>query len=304
MRTLIGRDHPAGILRAEIARAAASHGGLVLVTGEAGIGKTTLVTGAAESARELGAVVLSGTCWDSGSAPGYWPWVQVMRALRRAATPDERAKAEAAAGPAVGVLLGEAPASEIDEFQLHDAVTTALVALSEHRPVVVVLDDLHWADVASIKLLEFAARHTWFERLLIIGTYRDVEVEATDHPLRPLILPLLARATTVTLTGLGRDEVGALIERTIGREPDGELITEVHRRTGGNPFFVEQTARLWQGGGSITTIAPGVRDALRHRLSQLPEPVVRLLTKAAVLGRERATPSSSIGSTWSIGWTR
>jgi tetratricopeptide (TPR) repeat protein len=287
MRTLIGRDHPAAILGAEITRAARSHGGLVLVTGEAGIGKTTLVTGAAEGAREQGCVVLSGTCWDSESAPGYWPWVQVMRALRRAATPEERAAAESAAGPALAVLLGEQTGSDtVDEFQLYDAVTTALVALSQHRPVVVVLDDLHWADLASIRLLEFAARHTWFERLLIIGTYRDVEVEATDHPLRPLILPLLARATTVTLTGLDRDEVGTLIERTVGRAPDGELITEVHRRTGGNPFFVEQTARLWHGGGAITTVAPGVRDALRHRLSLLPDRVVRVLTTAAVLGRE------------------
>ena len=284
MRTLIGRDHPAGILRAEIGRSAASHGGLVLVTGEAGIGKTSLVTGAAEDARELGAVVLSGTCWDSDSAPGYWPWVQVLRALRRVATAEERAAAET---PALSVLLGESTGSaSVDEFQLYDAVTTALVSLSQHRPVVVVLDDLHWADPASVKLLEFAARHTWFERLLIIGSYRDVEVEATDHPLRPLILPLLARATVVSLTGLGRDEVGTLIESTVGRAPDDELITEVHRWTGGNPFFVEQTARLWQGGGPITAIAPGVREALRHRLSLLPEPVVRLLTSAAVLGRE------------------
>jgi AAA ATPase-like protein len=291
MRTIIGRDHPAGILRAEIDRAAASHGGLMLITGEAGIGKTTLVTGAVEEARRQGALVLSGTCWDSDSAPGYWPWVQVMRALRRVATADERATAEDAAGPALAVLLGESSESDtVDEFQLYDAVTTALVSLSQHRPVMVVLDDLHWADTASVRLLEFAARHTWFERLLIIGTYRDVEVEAMNHPLRPLILPLLAKATTVTLTGLGRDEVGALLESTAGRAPDDDLITEVHRRTGGNPFFVEQTARLWQAGDSITAIAPGVREALRHRLSLLPEPVVRLLTSAAVLGREFHRP--------------
>lgn len=286
-RALIGRDHPAGILRAEIGRAVDSHGGLVLVTGEAGIGKTTLVTGAAEDAKRFGALVLSGSCWDSDSAPGYWPWVQVIRALRRGATPQERAAAEEAAGNSLAVLLGESQVEEAaDGFQLYDAVTTALVSVSHSRPVVVVLDDLHWADTASVKLLEFAAQHTWFERLLLIGTYRDVEVEAAEHPLRPLIVPLLAKATTVTLTGLARDDVGALMARTVGREPEGDLVAEVHRRTGGNPFFVEQTARLWHSGGSITAIAPGVRDALRRRLSLLPEPVVRLLTVAAVLGRE------------------
>ncbi len=279
---LIGRDHPAGLLRAEISRAAESHGGLVLVTGEAGIGKTTLVTGAVEEARRLGALVLSGSCWDSDSAPGYWPWVQVIRGLRRAATPEEWA----AAGGQLEVLLGEAPAGDGDSFALYDSVTTALVAVSQRRPVVVVLDDLHWADTASLRLLEFAAQHTWFERLLLVGTYRDVEVEAAEHPLQHLMLPLVAKATTLTLTGLDRDGVGALMARTAGHEPDPELVGEVHRRTGGNPFFVEQTARLWRSGGTVTAVAPGVRDALQRRMSLLPEPVVDLLTSAAVLGRE------------------
>jgi tetratricopeptide (TPR) repeat protein len=152
--------------------------------------------------------------------------------------------------------------------------------------VVVVLEDLHWADTASLRLLEFAVQHTWFERLLLVGTYRDVEVEAGGHPLQPLLTPLLAKATTVTLTGLGSDEVGALMARTAGREPEPDLVAEVHRRTGGNPFFVEQTARLWHSGSSAGAIAPGVRDALRRRISLLPVPVGQVLTAAAVLGRE------------------
>ncbi|HEY7485621.1 MAG TPA: AAA family ATPase [Streptosporangiaceae bacterium] len=288
---LIGRDHPAGVLRAQIDRAAESHGGLVLVTGEAGIGKTTLVTAAMSEARRHGALVLSGSCWDSDSAPGYWPWVQVIRGLRRSATAEEWAAADDAAGGDLPILLGEAQrarsADAAEGFQVYDAVTTALVSVSQRRPLVVVLEDVHWADAASLKLLEFAARHTWFERLLLVGTYRDVEVEtATGHPLRPLLTPLLAKATTVTLTGLDRDGVGTLMARTAGREPTDTLVTEVHRRTGGNPFFVEQTARLWQGGSAITAIPPGVRDTLRRRLSLLPEPVVRLLSTAAVLGRE------------------
>jgi hypothetical protein len=284
---LIGRDHPAAVLGAEISRAAGSHGGLVLVTGEAGIGKTTLVTRAVEQARGSGALVLSGACWDSGSAPGYWPWTQVVRGLRRGATPEEWAAADEVAGDGLAVLLGDAPAGPAPEgFLLFDAVTSALVAVSQHRPVVVVLDDLHWADTASLRLLEFAAQHTWFERLLLIGTYRDAEVESAEHPVRPLLMPLVARATTVSLTGLTRDEVGALMAQTVGRQPEESLVTEVHRRTGGNPFFVEQTARLWHSGGTVTAIAPGVRDALRRRLSLLPPPVAEALATAAVLGRE------------------
>jgi hypothetical protein len=285
--TLIGRDHPAALLRGEIGRAVDSHGGLMLVTGEAGIGKTALVTWAADEARRRGALVLSGSCWDSQSAPGYWPWVQVIRGLRRSASEQEWTAARSAAGGVLSVLLGERPGDDAsDGFQLYDAVTSALVSASQSRPVVVVLDDLHWADPASLRLLEFAAQHTWFERLLLVGTYRDVEVEPTEHPLRPLMLPLVAKATTVTLTGLGPGEVGALMARTAGAEPDPALVAEVHRRTGGNPFFVEQTARLWRSGSPVAAIAPGVRDAVRRRLSLLPSPVARLLSTAAVLGRE------------------
>ncbi|WP_328708266.1 AAA family ATPase [Microbispora hainanensis] len=284
---LIGREHPAALLRAEIARAVGSHGGLTLVAGEAGIGKTTLVTSAAEEARRLGALVLGGACWESDNAPGYWPWVQVLRGMRRWAAPEEWAAAEDAGGAGLAALLGESPSADAAEgFRLYDAVTSALVAVSQSRPLVVVLEDLHWADAASLRLLDFAAQHTWFERVLLVGTYRDVEVESADHPLRPLVLPLVARATTVTLTGLEREEVGALMTRAAGLNPSADLVAEVHRRTGGNPFFVEQTARLWRSGGSVATIAPGVRDTLLRRLSLLPAPVVDLLVTAAVLGRE------------------
>ncbi|MEW5537649.1 AAA family ATPase [Streptomyces cyaneofuscatus] len=305
---LFGRDHPAGILRSEIVRATESHGGLVLVTGEAGIGKTTLVTDAAHEARRRGTLVVGGSCWDSDSTPGYWPWVQVLRGLRRSATAAEWAAAQDAADGRLGILLGDpgdpagdgpatgeadgdgasgASSDGPEAFGLYDAVTTALVTLSQSRPLVVVLDDLHSADPASLRLLEFAAQHAWFERLLLIGTYRDVEVEAPGHPLQQLILPLVSRASaTLTLTGLGRDEVGALMAVTTGREPEPRLVDEVHRRTGGNPFFVEQTARLWHSGSPVSTIPPGVREAVRQRLSLLPGTVVSLLTAAAVLGRE------------------
>ncbi|MEV1144988.1 AAA family ATPase, partial [Micromonospora sp. NPDC049799] len=290
--TLIGREHPAALLRAEVDRVMDSHGGLVLVTGEPGIGKTTLVTAAAEEARRRGALVLGAACWDSDNAPGYWPWVQTVRGLRRST--DDWAVAREVAEPALAMLLGEAtgPADEPDDdaardaFALYDAVTTALVAVSQRRPVVVVLDDLHWADPASVRLLRFAAQHTWFERLLLLGTYRDAEVEMADHPLAPLLVPLTAKATTVTLTGMSRDEVSALVVRTAGREADAQVVDEMHRRTGGNPFFVEQAARLWRTGGSVDQVAPGVREVIRQRLAQLPAAVVDTLTAAAVLGRE------------------
>ncbi|WP_460370221.1 ATP-binding protein, partial [Actinocorallia lasiicapitis] len=256
MGGLIGRARAETALAGEIARVDASHGGLVLIAGEAGIGKSALVASGVAEARKRGALVVSGACWDSGSAPGFWPWTQVVRAVRRHAPSIGRPRA-------LGVLVGEEPGdAELAEFQLFDAVATALVEASQERAVVVVLEDLHWADEASLRLLEFAAQHTWFERLLLVGTYRDDEAEAVGHRLAPLMSPLVAKATTVTLTGLGPEETRALVVRTAGRDPGPELAAEVCRRTGGNPFFIEQTARLWQNGGSPTTIPPGVRDAL------------------------------------------
>src|SRR5690606_36948539 len=131
----------------------------------------------------------------------------------------------------------------------------------------------------------FAARQTWFERLLLIGTYLDTEAESPGHPLRELLSPLALGATTLSLTGLDRSGVAALMARVTGVAPPPDLAAEMHARTGGNPFFVEQTARLWHGGGAAGVVPPGVRDALHRRLCLLPGPVAELLPAASVLGR-------------------
>ncbi|MBB0232834.1 ATP-binding protein, partial [Streptomyces calidiresistens] len=290
----LGRDHPLALLRSRVRHALDSHGGLVLITGEAGIGKTTLVSEAVGEARRQGAPVLAGACWESDNAPGHWPWVQVLRGLRRAAGPGRWAEALEAAGPGPELLLdgtggagGSTGGPPMDGFALHDSVTTALVTVSRHHPLVVVLEDLHRADPDSLRLLEFAARHTWFERVLLIGTYRDVEAELPDHPLRPLLTALPAAAgTTITLGGLEPADTGALITRVHGRTPAPGVVAEVHRRTGGNPFFIEETARLWGAGAPSGAIAPGVREAIRRRLDLLPPEVTELLGRAAVVGRE------------------
>ncbi|MFI6900011.1 ATP-binding protein [Nonomuraea sp. NPDC050394] len=257
MAILIGREHPAAILRGEVGRALTSHGSLVLVTGEAGVGKSALVAEAAGHAVAAGAQVLSAACWEGEGAPGYWPWVQVVRRLNPGADVFESARTP---------------------FELYDAVTALLVALSRERPVVIVLEDLHWADAASLKLLEFVVRHAWFERILVIGTYREGEAD----------LPPELKATTLALSGLGREEVGELVAQTTGLRPDDELVTEIHRRTGGNPFFVEQAARLWQGGSPLDTIPAEVRAAVERRLSRLSGEVRETLRAASVLGREFA----------------
>ncbi|WP_158894237.1 ATP-binding protein [Amycolatopsis anabasis] len=258
---LIGREHPLRLLREEVDRCLAGRGGVALVAGEAGIGKTTLINAVATGAEHAGARVLGGACWDGEGAPDHWPWTQVLREL----TPHSPA------------LDGE------HGFRLYDAVMSVLVAAGRERPLVLVLEDLHRADPASIRLLEFISRHAGREPLLVLGTYRDVEVESAQHPLRAGLLSVREQATALTLTGHEPAEVAILMARATGTRPSPEAAARLHRRTGGNPFFVVQTARAAPSDPHIT---PAVRAALSHRLSRVPPEVLELLTAAAVLGRE------------------
>ncbi|GAB3646486.1 ATP-binding protein [Glycomyces tarimensis] len=279
---LIGRDHPASTLCAAVERTVASHGGLALVTGEAGIGKTTLVTGVASGFRDE-LLVAFATSWESEAVPEYWLWTQVLRSLR-GQLGDAWAELPTAS-PALSGLLGEGEGTPAAEFERFDAVTRLLIAVSHRKPLVVVLDDLHFADAGSVELLKFASQHTWFERVLFVATYRDSEIDP-GHRLRARMLPLVAKATMVALDGLDEAGVAELVRTTVGAVPGDDVIAEITRRTGGNPFFVEQTAQLWATGQRVDATTAGMRDALHRRLEQLDERLTRMLTLASVGGRE------------------
>ncbi|MEV7197851.1 AAA family ATPase [Streptomyces sp. NPDC093510] len=288
---LLGRGEFLRAVRAQLERAGGGQGGLLLVTGEAGIGKTALTGCAVREARRAGTAVLRGSCWGADGTPGYWPWTQVIRGLRRSLRAEAWEAASEAAGVVWQVLLdgGGGSAEESGRFELFDAVTTMLVTASQHQPVLVVLEDVHWADPASLDLLEFAAQHLSLERVLIVATCRLVEVERPDHSLRDRLRSLTARATTLTLTGLGADDVAELMRRTAGSTPDGKLVADVLHRTGGNPFFVQETARLWAGGHEVSGMSPGLHASLRQRLDLLDGAVADCLGAASVLGRRFRT---------------
>ncbi|WP_100448414.1 ATP-binding protein [Glycomyces xiaoerkulensis] len=279
---LIGRDHPAAVLRAAVERTTVSHGGLALVTGEAGIGKTTLVTDVAAAYRR-DSLTLFASSWESEAVPEYWLWTQILRSLRGRLGDDGWDALPVA--PPVAALLGGAEGSLPSEFELFDAVTQVLIAASHRRPLLIVLDDLHFADCGSVELLKFAAQHTWFERILFVGTYRDTDIDV-GHPLRAKMLPLVAKATMIALDGLDETGVAELVRTTVGDAPDRDVLAEITRRTGGNPFFVEQTAQLWATGQPVDAGTTGMRDALQRRLDQLDERLTRTLVLASVGGRE------------------
>src|SRR5262249_7250170 len=149
----------------------------------------------------------------------------------------------------------EGSVPDVGAFYVFDAVTSLLIATSRSRPLVVVLDDLQWADSASLRLLGFLQRQLTLEAIVVLAAYRDVEVESIEHPLRDLVHDVSAAGTIVHLGGLDRDAVRALLERDVDAPGDAD-VERLHRRTGGNPFFVQQTAQLWSTTGPGRAMAP------------------------------------------------
>ena len=287
---LVGRRLAVNALRSAVDAALRGAGGVVLLAGEAGMGKTALASEAVAYARTRGAAAVWGTCWEGEGAPGFWPWIQVVRAL----VPEGGDEGEAVLAELTGVTeergggLGDESAIR---FRTYDLAATYLRSRAAQGPLVVILDDLHWADVSSLRLLVFLARQLHDAAALVIGTYRDVEVTAGDHPARPLLAELAGQAELIRLTGLAADEVGQLIEKVCGEPPRTPLIQAVHDRTAGNPFFAQQIARLLAAQGvpleraQVTGVPPAVGDVLARRLARLPGKVVDLLAVASVVGR-------------------
>jgi AAA ATPase domain len=260
----VGRDDLLGRLRGAVDGAVAGRGLIVLLTGEAGIGKTTLLKEAARYAEGTGARPAWGSGWPGAGAPGYWPWIQVLRTLGL----DDQLSREAGATGA-----GDAPASA--RFQLFDEVTSLLLAESRIQPVVVFLDDLQAADEPSVLLLDFLVRRLPAGALSVIGTYRGPDPG-------PALAAVAARAAALPLAGLPAGAVAQLMADVLGEWPADEVAAAVHRRTGGNPFFVQQVSWLLKTGQ--TGIPPGVREALTERFAALSTACTAALGAAAVIG--------------------
>ncbi|WP_219419859.1 ATP-binding protein, partial [Pseudonocardia nigra] len=300
---LVGRRPALDALRRAVDDAIAGHGRQVLLTGDAGIGKTALATATTGYAARLGASVAWGTCWEGQGAPAFWPWLQVVRDLAPSAEAgNDSMMFEQVLGlptPAFGTGLDDRGA----RFRIFDAVARLLRHRSASRPVVAVLDDLQWADVSSVRLLAFVVRHVRDARLLLVGAYRDVEVEAPHHPLRELLSAVAQHSEVVPLTGLGVTAVGELMGRVVDRQLPEAVVAEVHARTGGNPFFVQQVTRLLAArpaplGGARTGPAPSaVRDVVARRLAHLPAPAVGMLAAGGVVGTrfDIATAAAVVG---------
>lgn len=277
---LVGRDAALAVLHGALAAARHGQGRTVLLAGEPGIGKTALAQRVARDAGADGAIVLWGQCWEGDGAPAYWPWVQVLRGAAGDG-PGEPARTL----PDLVRQVGPGDAESV-RFRLFDGVVQAVAGFADDEPVVVVLEDLQWADPPTLLLLEFAVRHLRTAPVLLLGTYRDVE--AGDRLLRVAG----SGAEVVALQGLPASSVAAVMAAATGREPSSEEAAQVWRRTGGNPFFIRELCRLVEAGGPSTggrpaaVLVDSIRDTLERRLARLSQRCVDLLAVAAVAGSE------------------
>jgi DNA-binding SARP family transcriptional activator/tetratricopeptide (TPR) repeat protein len=283
-----------------------------LVAGEPGIGKTRLTSELAREAHDDG-IVLYASCHEEALV-SYQPFVETLRRYARSTMLDwDSVRLGPGAGelvrlvPELSAALPAEPAAsasdpETRRYLLYDAVATFLVEASARAPLLLVLDDLHWADRATLRLLAHVVRTAQEARLLIVGTYRDAEV-GDEHPLAALLGDLRREHLfeRLALGGLDGAAVGALIGSHGGHEPPRGLVDVVQEHTQGNPFFVEEVMRhlietgvVFERDGRWTSaMAPdeigvpeGVREVLTSRLTRLSEPCRTALAAAAVLGRE------------------
>ena len=299
----IGRRHELETLDDVVVKAATGDTVVALVGGDAGMGKTRLVDEVESLARERGTLVLEGGCVSIGSGEGL-PFAPIVEALRRL-------PALVAAGEIEGIhdiselrssetadlgrLIPElgAGSSDPDVFdrpawvqaRIFEGLLALLRTLGEHRPVLLVVEDMHWSDSSTRDVLSFLARNAQSERLAVIGTYRTDELNRR-HPLRPWLSEMerLPRVLRIEIGRFGRTELDSQISAILGHRPTVALLDAIERRAEGNPFFVEELlASSSSNPGDV--LPPTLRDVLMARVTALSEDAQRILGVAAVAGR-------------------
>lgn len=289
----VGRETPLARLESAAERAFSVQSSVALICGEPGIGKSRLVKELAQ--RLSGRKVREhwGRCFASEGGPSYWPWVQVLRSVIAADPSDGDPPAVRPWHDLSRLAYGESISDQSASFTqqtLFDAVLSGLTRAAERSPLLIVIEDLHYADLATLHLVEYLSLMLQDEPIMFVGTYRHVDLEPM-HPLRATVGELERRYgfLSVTLEGLSLAEVSVLI----ASEPDAvappETASVIHRRSGGNPLFALELARfLSSGGGDFveSAVPESVQLAVWNRIRRRSPNCARTLRYAAFLGME------------------
>ncbi|MCW3038903.1 MAG: hypothetical protein JWM31_808 [Solirubrobacterales bacterium] len=287
--SIVGRAHELTVLASAMVSALDGDSTVATISGEPGIGKSTLAEAIAAQARARGHTVLWGRGWPTGGAPAYWAWRQVLRSVAAGRTDAELHQLTGGSrlieriAPELEGRLGDhvpprPPDAEQARFELFDALCDVLRAAAHRAPLVIVLDDLHVADLATLRALEFAAHALLDAPLFILGAFQEAPL--ARRPDAAAILERLGHPQDrLRLSGLDVDAVGEML----GEHGTPELARRVHRRSAGNPFFATEIARTVRVGGRLPG---GVEMAIRDRLGELDEPARAAITQAAVIGLE------------------
>jgi ATP/maltotriose-dependent transcriptional regulator MalT len=290
---LVGRQAEVERLHKALSRAQGGEPAVVLIAGEAGVGKTRLVQEILREAARRGARGLSGSCVElGGGGIALAPLVDALRGLARSTDAEEL---DRLLGPARGQLarllpeLGPATASataqEGSAAQLLEHVLGLITRLAAERPLVLVMEDLHWADRSTQDLVEFLIRALRELAVLLVLTYRSDALHRR-HPLRPLVTEWerVRSVERLHLGRFGREEVAAQL-RAIRRGPVAtQLADAVYQRSQGNPFLVEEIAGMVDSGGNPYELPPSLRDVLLARTERVSDTAQRVLRLASVAG--------------------
>jgi hypothetical protein len=276
----VGREAAGARLHEAFARAQSGERCVALVTGEPGIGKTRLLAEFAHTVQRAGALVLYGRCEEEQATP-YEPFAEALAPLT---VPDVLA---GGLGELTAGRPGEPAADpEADRARMFDAVAEWLEDVAARRPLVLALDDLHWADRATLLLVRRLATRPQRVALLLLGAARDAEL-GPGHPLTAALADIRRDrpVVRVALHGLDEAAVATVVGGLTGTRPDPAAAHVLRERTGGNPFFVRELAQH-SGKGEAVALPDAVRDVVAARAGRLPERARRLIELAAVAGSE------------------
>ncbi|MER7922897.1 BTAD domain-containing putative transcriptional regulator [Streptomyces sp. NPDC096057] len=271
---------------ASAAHAARRQGGVVLVTGEAGAGKSALLGRIEGQLRAGGWTVVVGRCPEYEGAPPAWAWVEALGALAREAPPARPEELAVLLRDQDSAAVATRDEAAVGRFRMHRAFAAWLRAAAGESPLAVVLEDLHRADGETLALLEAAAAVTGVP-LLTVASYRPAEVG--EHLVKALAQLAPSAPARIALRGLAPHDVATVVEAVCGEPVDATTVAALAERTGGNPFYVLESARLLASEGALVAVSEvpqGVRDVLRRRLALLPAGARSAVQLTAAVGLE------------------